>query len=280
MLVAEPLTIPDAVTTPAVIPDQDQGVAEQDEDVDAFLTSRSADAVGTEQGTEGRTDTEKDDVEEQARQAEIKAEAQRQAEALRKTEREAEAVERERVENERRAEGITAAYRNRASVIAKALADEGVTPAAKQAILTEFNEHHAQSLLYHSSNFTTGLYNTLAKRLPEEHREDFLALRPKHKSYDDLLSAYEEMKTPVLRDGYVSKADHDLAVKQAVRDFARELDKDGGKRLRARLSKVSGSPALVQGNNASHTYNWWLGLTLEQRAAERKRDPNIEGKLR
>lgn len=241
------LTAPDEATTPAAIPDQDQ----QDDDVTAFLDGRSTPDAGTEQGTTDRTDTTVDDVEEQARQAEIKAEAARQAEALRQEERQREAEERERLENERRVEGVNQAYRTRAAAIAKALDDEGVSATVKEAILTQFNEHHAQGQLFHSTNFTTGLYKTLANLLPEDKREDFMALRPKHKSFADVVGSYEEMKTPLLRDGYVSKADHEAEVAKAVRAFARDLDANGGEKLRARLSRVSGSPAVVQGERDS-----------------------------
>jgi hypothetical protein len=248
--------VPDEATTPAAIPDQDQPVVEQeDADVSAFLEARTAPA-GTEQGTESRTDTGTDDVEETARQAEIKAEAARQAEALRKQEREAEAVERERAENERRVEGINSAYRDRTARIAAALDKALVDDDTKTAILAQFNEHHAQSQLFHGSNFTNGLYQNLAKRLPEDKREDFLALRPKHKSYDDVIASYEEMKTPLLRDGYIAKADHEAEVAKAVKAFAKKLDAPDehgqvGAGLRARLSKLSGSPPLVQGNNTA-----------------------------
>lgn len=270
------LTVPDEATTPVTVPDQDQTDAELQE----FLTPQPEPA-GTEPGPEDRTDTDADSVEAEARQAEIRAEAERIAAEQRKAEREKEAEESARLERERQVEGINAAYRARTAQLAKALDAEGVSAELKEQVLAHFNEHHAQAQTFHGSNFTNGLYQALAKRLPEDKREEFMASRAKHKGYDDVLSAFEDYKVTSLRDGYIAQKDADVLVAKGKLAYKRELMANGGAKARALLSQAAGSPGTPQGTtSAVPTWQQWDAMTLEQRAEWERKDPQILGKIR
>lgn len=269
------LTAPDEATTPAAVPDQ----AQDDADLAEFLTP-SVDA-GTEPGQEDRTDTETDSVEAEARQAEIRAEAERIAEEKRKEERAKEAEENARVERERQVEGINTAYRQRITNIASMLDREGVSDDLKKAVLDEFTAHNGQAQTFHGTNFTNGLYQALANSLPEDKREEFLSSRKKHNSYADVIAGWDELRTPVLRDGYISKAEADVLVANGKKALLRDLSANNAAKARALVSKASGSPATVQGaTTAIPTWEQWNGMTLEQRAEAERRDPQILGKIR
>ena len=275
-IVAEPTTAevpdPSSLEIGTETPDKD---SVPDEELEGYFKERSLDGVSKADETEGK---EAESLE-------------GRLERLPETDRDyfkgllEEKQQREEEERVRQNEGRKQAFTTRIGALDSFLkgvlaGEQNLTTETAQQILNTFNNHHADSQHFARLEvlppYVEGVYKALSEALPTAERQPFLDKRAGHKNMVELAKDFLSFA----RKGYLAEKAVGGTKQAAVRDYQGWLlekpERIDALRSRARAPETGGN-GVASGGIPS--LSQWQSMTLEQREAARKADPQIELKM-
>jgi hypothetical protein len=207
---AEPPTSDQLNETPAESGSEESSQEEPldpDSHLESFIREQglSDEAVQDEVGTE----TDSSDP-----NPEVLAQAQRLAEAERQRERKAAELE-----------GIKTAFSQRAQGIRSFLLGKGVPPMDVEAVVNEFNNHHAQSSTVAKSEANAEAVQAFNESMFQSAEKTFSGLKGQRdfKNMDDFMKAVAKEA----RKGFISEKDHKATVNNKLLAYKQSLEEKG-----------------------------------------------------